>query len=345
MRDDTVGVALVGFGFAGQTFHAPFISATPGMALRVVVSSQAERVRAEYPGARVVPTPDAALQAEDVDLVVIATPNEWHAPLAERALRAGRNVVVDKPFTVTLEEARDVVATAEASGRLVSVYQNRRFDADFRGLRAALAAGTIGEVVEVRSEIGRWRPQVRDRWRERPGPGAGLWYDLGPHLVDQAVAVFGTPLAVDAAIEATRPGATIDDWFHVRLEYPRCRVLVSSSMLAVEPVPRFVVRGTGGAIVKWGMDWQERRLMAGERPADADWGSDPEPLLVYRDGQDVERRPVPHGHYGDYYAAMRDAVLGRGPVPVTAREALTVMRIIAAGIDSARTGRCVDLTS
>src|SRR5690606_7192884 len=157
-------------------------------------------VTAAHPDVDVVASPDAALARDDVALVVIATPNATHAPLADAALRAGKHVVVDKPFTITLDEARALVATARETGRLLSVYQNRRWDSDFLAVREALHAGAIGEVVELRSEISRWRPQVRDRWRERPEPGAGLWYDLGPHLIDQALVLFGPPDTVQATL-------------------------------------------------------------------------------------------------------------------------------------------------
>jgi predicted dehydrogenase len=336
-----IGVALLGFGFAGQTFHAPFITTTPGLALRVVASRQTARVAAHHPDVDVVATPLEAIMRDDIALVVVATPNDSHAPLAEAAMRAGRHVVVDKPFTVTLDEARALVATAEETGRLLSVYQNRRFDSDVAGVREAIQADTIGEVVEVRSEISRWRPVVRDRWRERPGPGAGLWYDLGPHLVDQAVAMFGMPDSVTAAIRALRPGASIDDWFHVRLAYATRDVVLSSSMLSADAAPRFVVRGTAGALVKHGSDHQERRLMAGDRPGGAGWGHDPDPLLVLREGAEPLARAVPPGDYGRFYAGMRDAMRDGGPVPVTPAEAMAVMAIIIAGIQSSAEGRAV----
>lgn len=339
--DTTIGVALLGFGFAGHTFHAPFITTTPGLALKVVASSQTARVADAYPGVDVVASPLEAIARDDVGLVVVATPNDSHAPLAEAALRAGRHVVVDKPFTVTLDEACAVIRTADAAGRLLSVYQNRRFDSDFLGVEREVRAGTIGDVVEFRSEISRWRPQVRDRWRERPGPGAGLWYDLGPHLVHQAVTLFGAPDGVQATLRALRPGGVTDDWFHVRLDYPTRQVLVTSSMLAADPGPRFLVRGTTGALIKQGMDVQERCLMAGQRPGASDWGHDSDALVVHRDGDAPREVPVPSGSYGRFYVSMRDAIRDGGPLPVTPDEALTVMAIIIAGIESSATGRTV----
>lgn len=204
-----------------------------------------------------------------------------------------------------------------------------------------MQARTIGDVVEFRSEIGPWRPQVRDRWRERAGPGAGLWYDLGPHLVHQAVTLFGVPDTVQAALRIQRPGGHVDDWFHVVLDYPTRQVILSSSMLAADHPPRFLVRGTTGSLVKHGCDPQERRLMAGERPGRADWGDDPDPLLVLRDGAEPERVQVPSGDYGRFYVAISDAIREGTRVPVSAAEAVTTMAIIAAGIDSSAAGRAV----
>lgn len=336
-----IGVALLGFGFAGHTFHAPFITTTPGLALRVVASSQTERVSSAYSETAVAASPLDAIHRDDVTLVVVATPNDTHAPLAEAALRAGKHVVVDKPFTVTLDEARTLAATADETGRLLSVYQNRRFDSDFLGIVREVRAGTIGDVVEFRSEISRWRPTVRDRWRERPGPGAGLWYDLGPHLVDQAVGLFGVPDAVEATLRALRPGGQTDDWFHVRLDYPTRQVLLSSSMLAADAAPRFVVRGTTGSLLKRAMDQQERRLMAGERPPAPDWGEDPDPVLVLRDGKEPVGVPAPPGDYGRFYAEMRDAIREGRRVPVSADEATTVMAIVTAGIEASASCRAV----
>lgn len=340
-RNEDLGVALLGFGLAGRIFHAPFITATPGLRLHVVASSQEDLVTAACPDARVVASPREAIHDEAVSIVVVATPNETHAPLAAEALRAGRHVVVDKPFTVTLAEARSLVRTADEAGRVLSVFHNRRWDSDFLGIRQAIADGVVGEVVELRSEIARWRPAVRDRWRERAGPGAGLWCDLGPHLVDQAVQLFGTPDAVQATLRTLRPGGQTDDWFQVSLAYPARQVMLASSMLAADAPPRFVVRGTAGSLLKAGHDQQERRLIAGERPGLPGWGRDDDPLLVVRAGADAEPRAVPAGDYGRFYAGVRDAIRSGGVPPVSASEATTVMAVIEAGLEASRRGRTV----
>ncbi|MDQ3996915.1 MAG: oxidoreductase [Gemmatimonadota bacterium] len=328
-------VALVGFGYAGRVFHAPLIAATPGLTLAVVGSRQDATVRSSYPGVEVVPDPSAAVRHPDVDLVVIATPNDTHAPLADAALRAGKHVVVDKPFTITLAEARALANRAAEVDRRLSVFQNRRWDSDFLGIQRELAAGRIGEVVELRSEFSRFRPEVRDRWRERPGPGSGMWYDLGPHLIDQALVLFGPPVTVHADLQVQRQGGSTVDWFHAVLGYGRRRVLLTSSMLATDAATRFLVRGTSGSLTKRGGDPQEAQLKAGATPGSAGWGRDADPLLlVSAEGDAPTEIATPAGDWRHYYAGIRDAVSGEGEAPVTPAQATTVMAVIEAGLRS-----------
>ena len=214
-----------------------------------MVSRDPGRVHADLPEARVSADPDEAIEAADIDLVVIASPNATHASLAERALRAGKHVVVDKPFTVTLAEARRLADLArERPGQVLSVFQNRRFDSDFLAVEAALQAGSIGPVRYFESAIERFRPQVRDRWREHDLPGSGLWFDLGPHLLDQALCLFGIPQRMHGHLRRLREGALTDDWFEVLLDYPHCQVALRASMLAANPAPRFNVHGDHGSL-------------------------------------------------------------------------------------------------
>lgn len=336
-----IRVALIGFGYAGRVFHAPLISATPGLVLRVLGTRRALSDLG-YGDALTVADPLTAVRHPEADLVVIATPNESHAALARAALSAGKHVVVDKPFTVTLAEARALTALAAETGRVLSVFQNRRWDSDFLGVRAAIAGGALGEVVELRSEMSRYRPEVRDRWRERAGPGAGVWFDLGPHLVDQAMVLFGPPAIVAADLRIQRKGGSAVDWFHVLLGYGRARVLLTSSMLAAGPAPRFLVRGTEAGLTKLGWDPQEEQLLRGLRPGAAGWGEDADPLVIHSGRQSETREvPSPPGDYAAYYAALRDAIAGGGAPPVTAEQACAVMSVIEAGERSAAEGRVV----
>ncbi|HEU4327219.1 MAG TPA: oxidoreductase [Roseiflexaceae bacterium] len=332
-----IRVGLVGYGFAGRTFHAPLIAATPGLQLAAVATSGPERARADWPEADTVPTSEALLARGDIDLAVIATPNHTHAPLACAALDAGVHVVVDKPFTITVEEARELEARAMRAGRLLSVFHNRRWDSDFLTLRRLVEVGELGELALVESRFDRYRPEVRQRWREQSGPGSGLWYDLGPHLVDQALALFGRPEALWADIAAQRPGAQTDDYFQAVLRYDRLRVVLRASMLAADPGPRLAVYGTRGSYTKRGLDPQEDALKAGRYPPAADWGRDERDgeLTLWRDGgPHTSRLPTLPGDYPAYYAGLRDAILGRGPAPVTAAEGVAVMELIALGLRS-----------
>jgi predicted dehydrogenase len=334
-------VGLLGFGYAGRVFHAPLIAATPGLALTVLGTRRAP-AETGYPDAEAIPDPLAAARHPEADLIVIATPNDSHAPLAEAALRAGKHVVVDKPFTLTLEEARALAELASETGRVLSVFHNRRWDSDFLGVRQAIADGAVGEVVEIRSEMSRYRPEVRDRWRERPGPGSGVWYDLGPHLVDQALVLFGPPATVSADLRIQRTGGGAVDWFHAILGYERARVVLAASMLAADPAPRFLVRGTGGSLMKRRWDPQEEQLARGVRPGSDGWGRDPDPMTLHRGGTGgVAELAAPPGSYPAYYAGIRDAILGGGPPPVTPQEACGVMSVLEAGSRSSAEGRVV----
>ncbi len=329
--DETLRVGLIGYGYAGKTFHAPLIAAVPGLRLATVASSDPARVRADWPDMPVEPSPEALIARPDLDLVVVATPNDTHAPLASRALAEGRHVVVDKPFTITADEARALRDQAAAAGRLLAVFHNRRWDADFLTLRRLIERGELGEVVAFESRFDRYRPAVRARWREQTGPGSGVWYDLGPHLLDQALRLFGPPEAIWADLAAQRAGAVTDDYFHVQLRYGPLRAILHASMLAPAAGPRFVVHGTRGSYVKRGLDPQEDALRAGARPPRAGWGEDPRPgeLTVWA-GEAAETRALPSlpGDYPAFYAAVRDAILGHGANPVPPEEAIAVMELI-----------------
>ncbi len=333
-----LNVALLGYGLAGRVFHAPLIAATPGLRLHTVVSSAPERVAEAHPQARVLADPEQAFADPDIDLVVIATPNDTHAPLALRALARGRHVVVDKPFALDVAQAREMIAAADAAGRVLSVFHNRRWDADFLSLRGLVEAGALGRIAELHSHFDRFRPQVPDRWRDRPGPGAGLWYDLGPHLVDQALQLFGAPLAVHADLGQQREGAQTVDYVHVQLRYAHQRVLLHAGSLVPGHGLRFAVHGSGGSWLKHGLDPQEDALRGGARPGGPDWGRDPRPgtLLRVHDDGSVHEQPTAAvaGDYRAYYAGLREAIIDGTPPPVSATEALRVMQVIETGIAS-----------
>lgn len=333
-----VRVGIAAFGMAAQVFHAPLLRAVPGLALHAVASSRPEAVREALADVRVHPDADSLCSDPDLDLIVIPTPNQTHAPIAEAALRAGKHVVVDKPFALDTAEAERLLAIARENERIVTVFQNRRWDGDFLTLREVIRSGRIGRPVQLDSHFDRFRPDIPDRWRDQPGPGSGIWYDLGPHLVDQALQLFGMPETVSADLAALRDGATTDDYAHVTLGYGRLRVLLHATTLAAAETPRFMLHGTSGSFVIHGLDPQEDALKAGMRPGDLHWGTGAlHGRVVTSEGEQiVPRQP---GDYRRFYELMRDAILGDGPPPVTPDEALAVMRVLDAGRQSSETGR------
>ncbi|WP_421240408.1 oxidoreductase [Aeromonas enteropelogenes] len=337
----TLNAALVGYGFAGKTFHAPFLGTTPGLRLSWVVSRDAAKVRADLPDCRV-GSLEEVLSDYTVDLVVIATPNDTHAPLARQALLAGKHVVIDKPFALDLAEAKALVELAEKQQRLLSIFHNRRWDGDFLTVRRLLTEGTLGQIAQFESHFDRYRPEVRQRWREAGGPGSGLWFDLGPHVLDQALQLFGLPDWLQADLAGQRPGSLSDDYFHVVLGYGEMRVVLHGSCLVSATMPRFIIHGSAGSFIKFGMDVQEEQLKLGKRPPAADWGVDSEPgqLSRLRDGQlQQELVAGEAGDYGAYYRGVCAAILGEGANPVPAGEALTVMALLDLARESHRSGK------
>ena len=333
----SLDVALVGYGYVGKTFHAPLIAATPGLVLHTVISSKPDKVLADFPGITVRADLADALADPAIDLVVIATPNDLHAPQALAALAAGKHVVVDKPFTLTVAEAEAVIAAAASANRLLSVFHNRRWDADFLTLQRLIGEGVLGEIRQFTSHYDRFRPTVRDRWREWDVPGAGTWYDLAPHLIDQALVLFGAPQAIRADIQKQRTGAKAPDYFHAVLTYPAVRVILHSSCLVADSRFRFAAHGTRGSFVKQGLDRQEDRLKAGATPGEAHWGEDDgEALLTIAEAETASSRPLPldPGDYRRFYMGVRDAILGKGTNPVPAEQALAVMKLIALGLEA-----------
>ena len=338
-------VGLIGYGYAGRTFHAPLVRATPGLDLVAVSSSRPERVTSDLADIDVVATARELIARPSVDLVVIAAPPGVHAPLAAAALRAGKHVVVDKPMAPTLEEARATAALARKSEPVLAVFQNRRWDGDFLALTDLLSRGVLGDVSHFESHFDRYRPTVRDRCRERPGAGAGLWHDLGPHLVDQALQLFGLPDRVVASLAAQRAGSQLDDWAHVILEYNRLRAILHASVLVAAPSPRFIVHGRDGSWIKCGVDAQERQMVTALTPGGGAGASGETEHAVLFDGASGARTgmPLPPGDYPEFYRRVRDAIAGAGRNPVPPEQAVAVAAVIDTVIRSSAEGRALTL--
>ncbi|QIB45599.1 Gfo/Idh/MocA family protein [Streptomyces aureoverticillatus] len=351
-------VGLIGYGLAGSVFHAPLIAATEGLTLDTVVTSNAERqaqARAEF-GDDLRCAADADelwARADELDLIVVASPNKTHVPLATAALKAGLPVVVDKPLAGTAAEARELAALADERGLLLSVFQNRRWDNDFRTLRKLIADGELGDVWRFESRFERWRPQPKGGWRESGDPEeiGGLLYDLGSHVVDQALVLFGPAVRVYAEADVRRPGAQADDDTFIAVTHAggvRSHLYVSATTAQLGP--RFRALGSSAGYVKYGLDPQEAALREGKRPTDeGPWGVEPEALWgTVGAGESPLTgggRPEPTlpGDYPAYYAAVAAALRGEGDNPVTAQEAAAALDVLEAAHRSAREGVAVTL--
>lgn len=330
-----IEVGLVGFGLAGRAFHAPVIRAVPGLHLAAIVQRTGNEAAEKYPDVRTVRSLDELLAIREIQLVVIATPNDTHFPFAQQCLAAGRDVVVDKPFTTTLEEAKLLVEFAKKAGRLITVYQNRRFDGDFQAIRKLVAEGTLGHVVRFETHYDRYRPQLKPgAWRETTRPGSGILFDIAPHLIDHALVLFGLPEAVTADVRIERENAVADDAFDIMLHYADVlRAVLGSSILAAAPRPRFVLLGTQGSFVKQTVDPQENNLRHGKIPTSGPWGAEPEEnwgLLTVPEGDRFAQRRIPSANcdFRDFYANVRDTLLGRAAPAVPPEWAVNVMRLL-----------------
>lgn len=335
-----IRVGMIGYGYAGKTFHAPLIQSTPKLNLTIVGSSKGSVVLGDLPNVTVCPNMGEVATHPEVDLVVIAGPNESHYPLAAAALTAGKHVVVDKPFTVTLAEARSLVELAEEKGRLLSVFHNRRWDSEVLAAKAIMKSGMLGEVSHFETHIDRFRPQVRQRWREQVGPGAGLWFDLGPHLIDQTLQLFGLPETIQANFAVLRKGGETDDWAHVQLNYKSVRVILHASLLVSGGVPRTMLHGTLGSWVKLGADVQEKQLVAGMRPDATGFGDDPDSGIFHEGATGKQTRiAAPAANQLEYYIGVRDALWGRRSNPVPPEEASAVMSVLETSFESGAKGQ------
>jgi scyllo-inositol 2-dehydrogenase (NADP+) len=330
-----INVGLIGFGLAGRAFHAQVISRVPGMRLTAILQRKGDEAAAAYPDAKIVRSLEELLALPDIQLIVIASPNETHAPFARAALAAGRDVVVDKPFTTSYAEAVDLVNFAEKSGRFLTVYQNRRYDGDFQAIRDLVVAGTLGRIVRFETNYDRFRPNLKpNAWREKAAPGAGILFDIGPHVIDHAIVFFGLPEAITADVRIERLGGLADDAFDIMFRYPYgLRAVLSSNILAATPRPRFLLFGTKGAFLKQTVDPQENNLRFGNLPEKGSWGAEPEGnwgLLTLSDGANTTERRIPSGtgDYRDFYANVRDVLEGNAKPFVSLQHALDVMRAL-----------------
>jgi predicted dehydrogenase len=353
-----IKVAVIGFGLAGRVFHAPFVSAVPGLHLSSIVQRKGDEAAKAYPDVTILRSVEAALTS-DAGLIVVGTPNDTHYSLARQCLEAGKHVVVDKPFAATSQEVLALKKIAEEKGLVLAPFHNRRWDGDFVTVRELLGKKDLGRLATFESHFDRFRPIPRENtWKEAESPANGMLFDLGPHLVDQALALFGAPDAISASVRTDRDSSQIEDAFDITLHYgldrgqhllAHCR----ATMLAADPAPRFLLQGTLGSFKKYGLDPQEPALVAGAhvppltakpdewlREKESHWGlltvapdpSKPEILVTRK----IETQP---GDYRGFYANVRDAILGKAPLAVTPEDGYRTIRLLELARESSESGR------
>jgi scyllo-inositol 2-dehydrogenase (NADP+) len=348
----TIRVGLIGYGFAGKTFHAPVITAVPHLELAAVVERRGARSKERYPWVTVVDDVRALYEDDTIDLVVVTTPSTNHAEFVRDALLAGKHVVVEKPFTATVAEADDLIALAQRQGKALSVFHNRRWDGDFLTVREILRQELLGQLVECEMRWDGFSPVLRaGNWREGEGQGAGVWYDLGVHFLDQALCLFGAPQTIAADIRMQRPGAVAHDYFDVTLGYAgQLTVRLRSSRFVRERSPRYALHGTRGSFVKYGTDPQEAALIAGQSPASTPgWGAEPRERwgvlntsvgALHVEGA-VETLP---GAYQAYYQNIYDHLTGQVDLAVKPEQARMAIRLIELALQSQSEGRALSVT-
>jgi scyllo-inositol 2-dehydrogenase (NADP+) len=335
-----IEVGLIGFGLAGRCFHTPVIRAVPGLRLSAVLQRSGDSAAQRYSDVRIVRNLDELLAIDSIRLIVVATPNQSHFPIARCCLEAGRDVVVDKPFTVSVAEALELLQLARKFGRVLSVYHDRRFDADFQALHKLVAAGELGRIVRFEDTYDRYRPGPKPgAWREQPGPGSGIFFDLAPHLFDQAFMLLGKPVGLAADIRTERRGMATDDAFDVLLHYPEgTRALLRATMLGANPRPRLVVLGEKGSYLKRTFDPLENSLRNGQIPSGDSWVLETEEnwgeMTLVENDKTTTRRVPSFGDWREFYANVRDAILGKVRLLVTPQQILDVIVALELSLES-----------
>ncbi len=344
-----VRTALCSFGMSGWVFHAPFLHLNKGFELYAVWERTKNLAAEKYPGIKTFRNLEDMLKDASIELVVVNTPNYTHFEYTKEALRAGKHVVVEKPFTVTVQQAEELIALSKQVGKKISVYQNRRYDSDYKSVKKILDGHWLGEIREAEIHYDRFTEALSPKvHKETPGPGTGLLYDLGSHLIDQALQFFGMPEAVFADLAIIRPISKVEDYMELLLFYPGLRVRIKSSYLVREPVPSFQLQGTKGSYLKARTDVQEKMLQAGIAPGSPGWGTEPDNekglLHTEKDGKIIrEYIDSEKGNYMEYYDALYGALREGKPLPVTAEDGLKIIRIIEAAYESVAKKKIVAL--
>ena len=351
-----INTALCSFGMSGWVFHAPFIHINPGFNFYAVWERSKNLAHEKYPAVKTFRSLESMLADDSVELVIVNTPNATHYEFAKKTLEAGKHVVVEKPFTITVDEGNKLIELAKKQNKKISVYQNRRYDSDYKTIKKVVQEKWLGELVEVEMHFDRFKEELSPKLhKETPGPGSGSLYDLGAHLIDQALQLFGMPEKIFADIQSMRPISKVDDYFELLFYYEKMRVRIKSSYVVREAIPGYVFHGLKGSFIKPKTDVQETMLQACIIPGKSDWGTEPESEmgLLYTQksanlpdiGGEVTREYIrsEQGNYGEYYKGIYQAIRNNKPLPVTAEEGVNVIKIIEAAYKSNKISQIVNL--
>ncbi|HZI26215.1 MAG TPA: oxidoreductase [Chryseolinea sp.] len=344
-----IKTALLSYGMSGEIFHAPLLAVTPGFELTTVLQRRSEKAKQKYPHVKVVKQFKDILEDESIELVVINTPNDSHFEYATQALEAEKNVIVEKPFTVTTKEASDLIALAKRKNKILTVFQNRRWDGDFITVKKVIDNAWVGKIAEFELHYDRYRNYIEaNTWKEEQGPGSGILYNLGSHMIDQVLVLFGMPIEVDARVGIQRPGGKVEDFYDIRMQYQDFSAIVKSSYLVREATPRYILHGTEGSFIKYGIDPQEQALKDGKIPGSAGWGSESKEWWgklnttldhLHIDGQ-VETIP---GDYRQFYKSVYESIRNGKPLAVMPEESRNVIKIIEACYQSNKEHKAIKI--
>ena len=345
MAPPAIKTAIVGYGFSAKTFHIPFINSLANFALSAISSRKVDDVKRDWPDATHFSSAQDMLCQSDAELVIITAPNDVHYSLAKLALENNKHVVLEKPFVTQIEEGEALIALAKEKDLILSVYQNRRWDGDFLTVDKLIKENRLGKVKVFESHFDRFRPNVQQRWRETAAVGGGILFDLGPHLIDQALHLFGLPEAITATCRAMREGSENIDFFHLTLHYPDKVALLQANLFCSGPNIRFRVQGDEGSYEKMGLDPQENRLKAGVTPKETSWADETETEhgVIY-DAEQSYSIKTERGGYQLYYQALAESIYSGGEAPVTAEQALQSIKLILLAMESSATGRKLKFT-
>ncbi|MBN7814788.1 oxidoreductase [Algoriphagus pacificus] len=337
-----IRTAIVGFGSVAEKMHAPLITVCPDLDLVAVVERSTNNSQKKYPEVKIFRSLEELLDGDHVDLVVITTPNTFHFPMAKQCLLAGKHVVVDKPVTIYSHEAEELEQLAKQTGKVCSVFHNRRLDGDILTIQKLISENTLGDLVYLESHFDRFRPELSGNWREEDGPGNGITYDLGSHLIDQVYITFGSPDSIQADIRKQRSGAMADDHFDIFMDYGRFKARVTAGVLVNAPTPKYLLLGEKGSYLKFGMDVQEQAFKNGVKPEGENWGVEPEEnwgkIFLNEDSYSY---PSVRGDYRIFYENVADAILNGSPLKVTINQTISVLKMIEASFLSSKEKRAI----